>query len=74
MDFFAKTGVITSYSIHYTKLYDLPLGVAALRRLGSYARSDAQRLETLVPAQGWTLLSFVLMAIGLGVGMLLGGL
>jgi 1,4-dihydroxy-2-naphthoate octaprenyltransferase len=45
-------------------LLGLPHGVAAARRLLRAASSPAE----LIPAQGWTLLSFVLMAIGLALG------
>ena len=44
----------------------LPLAVAAARRVWT---SHARTAE-LVPAQGWTLLSFVLLALGSGVGLL----
>ena len=42
----------------------LPLGVAAARRLGRYPETPAE----IIPAQAWTLFSFVLMAAGMGVG------
>lgn len=53
-------------------LVGLPFGVAAARRLRWFAADPAARpLATLIPAQGWTLLSFLLMAMGLGAGLLL---
>ncbi len=45
----------------------LPLGVAAARRLGRYPETPAE----IVPAQAWTLFSFVLMAVGMGVGFVI---
>jgi len=51
-------------------LAGLPHGAAAARRL---LRDDRATAE-IIPAQGWTLLSFVLMALGSGVGVLLAGL
>jgi 1,4-dihydroxy-2-naphthoate octaprenyltransferase len=52
-------------------LLGLPHGVAAARRVRRFAYGSSERIEELVPAQGWTLLSFLLMGVGLGVGMLL---
>jgi len=50
-------------------LVGLPLAVAAARRI---ARAH-DRPEELIPAQAWTLISFLLLAIGLGAGFLLSG-
>lgn len=47
----------------------LPHGLAAALRL----RASPETTPLLVPAQGWTLLSFVLTAVGAAVGLLLGG-
>jgi 1,4-dihydroxy-2-naphthoate octaprenyltransferase len=47
----------------------LPAAVAAARRL----RSNPTRTSALVPAQGLTLLSFVLLSLGASVGALLSG-
>jgi 1,4-dihydroxy-2-naphthoate octaprenyltransferase len=47
-------------------LAGLPHGVAAARRLRAYFDTPAE----IVPAQTWTLASFVLVAIGTGVGFL----
>lgn len=46
----------------------LPFGVAAGRRL--LANPEATR--RIIPAQGWTLLSFVLFALGVGIGLAAG--
>ncbi len=46
----------------------LPFGVAAGRRL--LAHPEATR--RIIPAQGWTLLSFVLFALGVGIGLAAG--
>jgi 1,4-dihydroxy-2-naphthoate polyprenyltransferase len=48
-------------------LVGLPLAVAAARRVLSSPEATAR----IVPAQGWALLSFVLMALGSGAGLLL---
>lgn len=48
-------------------LIGLPHGIAASRRLMHYPETTAQ----IVPAQAWTLLSFVLMAAGIGAGFIL---
>lgn len=45
----------------------LPFGIAAARRLAS----DPERTSRIVPAQGWTLLSFLLLAAGAAAGLLL---
>ncbi|MFW5924934.1 MAG: prenyltransferase [Myxococcota bacterium] len=50
-------------------LIGLPHGVAAARRL---LRASGAAKE-IIPAQGWTLLSFVLMALGAALGWALGG-
>jgi 1,4-dihydroxy-2-naphthoate octaprenyltransferase len=55
-------------------LLGLPHGVAAARRLRAFATSPAPAVERIVQAQVWTLLSFLLMALGLAAGMLLGPL
>lgn len=52
-------------------LLGLPLGVAAAHRLEWYAADPASRpIDELVPAQAWTLLAVLLMATGLGAGLL----
>lgn len=48
-------------------LVGLPHGVAAARRL----LAEPETTRRIVPAQGWTLLSFVLMSVGAGAGLLL---
>ena len=48
-------------------LAGLPLGVRAARRL----RTGHATTAAIVPAQGWTLASFLLLALGEGVGLLL---
>lgn len=53
-------------------LAGLPFGVAAARHLRQFAVASTPDAERLVAAQGWTLLSFLLMALGLGAGLLLG--
>lgn len=53
-------------------LAGLPFGVAALRHLRKFAVASTPSAERIVAAQGWTLLSFLLMALGLGAGLLLG--
>jgi 1,4-dihydroxy-2-naphthoate octaprenyltransferase len=45
----------------------LPPAVAAARRLIRFPDTPREQ----IPAQGWTLLSFVLLAVGVGVGLLL---
>lgn len=45
----------------------LPLGILAARRLIEHAHTPAE----LVPAQRWTLLSFLLLAVGMGFGLVL---
>jgi 1,4-dihydroxy-2-naphthoate octaprenyltransferase len=45
----------------------LPHGLAAARRL----RASPETTARVVPAQTWTLLSFVLTAVGAGIGLLL---
>jgi 1,4-dihydroxy-2-naphthoate octaprenyltransferase len=53
-------------------LVGLPLGIAAALRLRRFvAAPTTEPVNSIVPAQGWTLLSFVFMALGLGAGMLL---
>ena len=54
-------------------LAGLPLAVAAARRVWRYG-SEAEKPAAgfLVPAQGWTLLSFLLMSVGTGAGALVG--
>jgi len=49
-------------------LAGLPHGVAAARRLAS----DPARTADLIPAQAWTLLSFLLCAAGAGLGLAFG--
>jgi 1,4-dihydroxy-2-naphthoate polyprenyltransferase len=51
-------------------LLGLPHGVAAARRLYRFPETTQQ----IVPAQAWTLLSFVLLAVGLGAGFVLAAL
>ncbi|MGE0397397.1 MAG: prenyltransferase [Kofleriaceae bacterium] len=51
-------------------LVGLPHGVAAARRLYLYPETTKQ----IIPAQAWTLLSFVLMAAGIGAGFVLAAL
>ncbi|MCB9563985.1 MAG: prenyltransferase [Kofleriaceae bacterium] len=46
-------------------LIGLPLAIAAARRL----RRDPETTREIVPAQAWTLLSFLLMAIGVAAGL-----
>jgi 1,4-dihydroxy-2-naphthoate octaprenyltransferase len=46
-------------------LIGLPHGVAAARRLVRFPDTPRE----LIPAQAWTLLSFVLMAVGIGAGL-----
>jgi len=48
-------------------LAGLPHGVAAAQRLHRFPETPSE----IVPAQAWTLLSFVLMAAGLGAGLVL---
>jgi 1,4-dihydroxy-2-naphthoate polyprenyltransferase len=48
-------------------LAGLPHGVAAAQRLHRFPETPAE----IVPAQAWTLASFVLMAVGLGAGLVL---
>jgi hypothetical protein len=45
----------------------LPLAMAAARRVWS----KHERTADIVPAQAWTLFSFVTLALGAGAGMLL---
>ncbi len=45
----------------------LPLGVLAAHRLSRYPETPAE----IIPAQAWTLASFVLMAVGMGVGFVI---
>jgi len=47
----------------------LPLGVRAARQL----RRDPETTAVIVPAQGWTLLSFLLLSGGASVGLLVAG-
>ena len=49
-------------------LAGLPFAIAAARQV--WTRHE--RTADIVPAQGWTLLSFVLLALGGGIGLLLG--
>jgi 1,4-dihydroxy-2-naphthoate octaprenyltransferase len=49
-------------------LAGLPPAVAAARRLAR----DAETTARVVPAQAWTLISFLLLAAGIGLGLLLG--
>lgn len=51
-------------------LAGLPHGVAAARRLVRFPETTKE----IVPAQAWTLLSFVLMAVGIGAGFVLAAL
>ena len=51
-------------------LIGLPHGVAAARRLVHAPETTKE----IVPAQAWTLLSFVLMAVGLGAGFIIAAL
>lgn len=51
-------------------LLGLPHGIAAARRL--YLAPETTK--EIVPAQAWTLLSFVLMAAGIGAGFVLAAL
>jgi 1,4-dihydroxy-2-naphthoate octaprenyltransferase len=50
----------------WSGLAGLPFAIAASDRLNR----DPEIIEQIVPAQGWTLLSFVLMAAGIGAGFL----
>lgn len=50
-------------------LAGLPFAIAAARRLATFPTS----VRELIPAQGWTLASFVVMAAGLGAGFTIGG-
>ncbi len=51
-------------------LLGLPHGVAAARRLYLFPEATKE----IIPAQAWTLLSFVLMAVGIGAGFFLAAL
>ncbi|MCC7242069.1 MAG: prenyltransferase [Acidobacteria bacterium] len=54
-------------------LAGLPFGIAAARRLRRVVAASTLEVENLVAAQGWKLMSFLLMALGLGAGSLVGG-
>jgi 1,4-dihydroxy-2-naphthoate octaprenyltransferase len=51
-------------------LIGLPHGLAAARRLIKFPETTKQ----IIPAQAWTLLSFVLMAVGIGAGFIIAAL
>ena len=51
-------------------LIGLPHGLAAARRLIRFPETTKQ----IIPAQAWTLLSFVLMAVGIGAGFIIAAL
>ena len=53
-------------------LIALPLAAAANQRVHRFVASTHRDMKAIIPAQGWTLIAFVLMAIGLGAGVLLG--
>jgi len=52
-------------------LAGLPFGIAAARRLREVVAASTPEVENLVAAQGWTLMSFLLMSLGLSAGLLL---
>jgi 1,4-dihydroxy-2-naphthoate polyprenyltransferase len=55
-------------------LLGVPLGLRAGMRLRqTVRRHDDDALQALIPAQAWTLGAFLLTALGLGLGRLLGG-
>jgi 1,4-dihydroxy-2-naphthoate octaprenyltransferase len=71
---FAMVAALPALGLPWTTLLGfigLPLGVLATRRVARYGHDESDSIEDLIPAQGWTLLTFLLMAIGLGAGMLL---
>jgi 1,4-dihydroxy-2-naphthoate octaprenyltransferase len=70
---FASLLVLPLLGLPITVLLGLigaPLAFAAARRL----LASPEQTRRIIPAQGWTLLAFVLEALGASVGMLIGGL
>ena len=54
-------------------LVGLPLGLRAASRFRATANhTDPKAMQDIIPAQAWTLIAFLLMAVGLSLGALIG--